>query len=402
MGGIQQTKVGDDVTNIGFLLSPPNPNDPAVSTAAYRRVTEMMKLLSDDNRITFYIPIKDKWSVDLPFCEVVFIRSANTITLWIKTLKTLLKDRKRLDVLITYNPSVKTSPIIFLKILRSVPIVVDYVDKRGISIGRTGSKLRDLIGLIVERINLDVIVERIFLFTMNNWITSTRYLENEIRRFKKDANILFYRGTLSKQVCLDKNTESFPAMVREDDINIAYMGALYPTIGVDILLNAFGKLAVENIHLYITGHGPMKPILKNTVEEEKISNVSIINLDYGVVHKFMGKMDILVLPLKNAKRNITNFPSKIVEYLWAGKAIIATRVGKDILDIFENGKTAILIEPENEEALRIALADLITDEKKRKELGINAKRYFEDNFSENVVKSKITEYLNDIVDAKRF
>ncbi|CAD6491103.1 MAG: Glycosyl transferases group 1 [Candidatus Argoarchaeum ethanivorans] len=362
----------------------------------------MMKLLSDDNRITFYIPIKDKWSVELPFCDVVFIRSANAITLWVKTLKTLLKDRKRLDVLIAYNPSVKTSPIIFLKILRSVPVVVDYVDKRGVSIGRTRNNLRSLVGSIYVRVNLDVIVERLFLLTINNWITSTKYLQNEIRRFKKDANILFYRGTFSEQLCLDEKTELFSVIVNENVINIAYMGALYPTIGVDILLNAFSKLAFENIHLYITGHGPMKPVLKNTVEEKKISNVSIIHLDYGVVHKFMSEMNILVLPLKNAKRNITNFPSKIIEYLWAGKAIIATTVGEDVLDIFENGKTAILIEPENEEALRIALADLITDEKKRKELGVNARRHFDDNFSEKIVKSKITEYLNDIVNSKRF
>ena len=403
MDGIKRTKIGDEDMNIGFLLCPPNPNDPTTSTAAYRRVTEMIKLLSGDNRITFYILTKGKWSVNLPFCEVVFIRSAHAITLWIKTLRTLLKDQKRLDVLIAYNPSICTSPIVFLKILRSVPIVVDYVDKRGISIGRTRNNLRGLVGSIIGRVNLNVIVERLFLFTMNNWITSPKYLENVIKKIKKNANILFYRGTLSEQLCLDEKTQSVPAIVNENTINIAYMGALYPTIGVDILLNAFSKLAFENIHLYITGHGPMKPILEKAIKEKKISNVSLIYLDYDVVHKFMTKMDILVLPLKNAKRNITNFPSKIIEYMWSGKAIISTTVGEDILDIFENGKTAILIEPENEEALRIALADLITNEKKRKELGINARRYFEDNFSEKVVKSKIFEYLNDIVkNAKRF
>ena len=402
MSGIERTKIGDEDMNLGFLLGPPNPNDPTTSTAAYRRVTEMIKLLSEDNRITFYILTKGKWSVNLSFCDVVFIRSPSAITLWVKTLRTLFKDRKKLDVLIAYNPSVRTSPIIFLKILRSVPIVVDYVDKRGVSIGRTRNNLRGLVGSIIERVNLNVIVERLFLFTMNNWITSPKYLENEIRRFKKNANILFYRGTLSEQLCLDKKTESFPVIVNENAINIAYMGALYPTIGVDVLLNAFSKLTFENIQLYITGHGPMKPILEATVEERKISNVSLIHLDHDVVHKFMNEMDILVLPNKNARRNITNFPSKIIEYMWAGKAIIATTVGEDILDIFENGKTAILIEPENEEALRNALANLINDEKKRKELGINARRYFEDNFSGKVVKSKILEYLNDIIIAKRF
>jgi rhamnosyl/mannosyltransferase len=379
--------------NIGFLIPLLNPNDPNVSTAAYRRVTEMIKLLYRDNKITLYIPTKGKWSIRLPFCDVVFIRSAHAITLWIKVLRRLFKDRNRLDILIAYDPLFYTSPTIFLKILSCFPIITDYVDKLGAYTGETQNKLSVLVA---------VIIERIFLLRMNNWITSPRYLENEIRRFKKDANVLLYRGTLSEQLCLDEKTQSFPVRVNKDNVNIAYMGALFPIHGVDILLNAFSKLTFENIHLYITGYGPMKPILENTVEERKISNVSLIHLDYEIVHKFMSEMDILVLPNKNAWRNITNFSSKIIEYLWSGKAIISTTVGEDVLDIFENGKTAILIEPENEEALRRALIDLITDEKKRKKLGINARRYFEDNFSEKIVKSKISEYLNDIVNEKRF
>ena len=379
--------------NIGFLAPLGNPKDPKGLPAGYRHVTEMIKLLSGDNRITLYIPTTDKWSISLPFCDAVFIRSAHAIAVWIKTLRMLFKDREKLDVLIAYDPLVYTSPIMFLKMLCSVPIIVDYVDKRGMDVGGRLSRPQDLVELIIEKL---------FLLTMNNWIISPKYLENEVRRFKKDANILLYRGTFSEQLCLDEKTESFPVIVNTDTINIAYMGALYPIHGVDVLLNAFSKLAFENIHLYITGYGPMKSILGNIIEKKKISNVSIIHLDYEMVHRFMSKMDILVLPNKNAKRNITNFSSKIIEYMWAGKAIISTTVGEDVLDIFENGKTAILIEPENEEALRIALANLITDEKKRKELGINARRYFEDNFSEKVVKTKITAYLNDIVNIKRF
>lgn len=378
--------------NIGFLIPWGNPKDPNVPTAGYRRVTEMIKLLSGDNKITLYIPTKGKWSINLPFCNVVFIRSAHAITLWIKILRTLFKDRKRLDAFIAYDISVYTSPIMFLKIVCSIPIVVDHVDKRGIDIGGTRNELLNIAELILERL---------FLLTMNNWITSPKYIENEIKRFKKGANILCYRGTFSEQLCSDEKAQSFPVIVNEDNINIAYMGSLYPIHGVDVLLNAFSKTKLKNIRLYITGFGPMKQILKNTVEERKISNVRLIYLDDDVVHKFMSKMDILVLPNKNARRNITNFSSKIIEYMWAGKAIIATTVGEDVLDIFKNGKTAILIEPENEEALRRALVNLITDEKKRKKLGINARRYFEDNFSERVVKSKITEYLNDIINNKK-
>ena len=378
--------------NIGFLVSLANPKVPNASPALYNRVTEMIKLLSGDNKITLYNTITYSEGVSLPFCNTVFIRAAHPIMVYIKILRKLFEDRKKLDVLIAYNPQVYTSSIMFLKLLCSVPIVVDYVDKRGMDVGGRLHGVLDLVNLIIEKL---------FLLMINNWFTDSKHLENEIKRFKKNANILFYRGTFSKQPCLNEKTESFPVIVNKDTINIAYMGALYPIHGVDVLLNAFSKLTFENVHLYITGYGPMKSVLENTIEKKKISNVNIMHLDYDVVHKFMSKMDILVLPNKNTKRYITGFPSKIIEYMWAGKAIISTTIGEDMLDIFENGKTAILIEPENEAALRIALANLITDEKKRKELGINARRYFEDNLSEKVVKSKINEYLNDIVNTKR-
>ena len=387
--------------NIGFLATFPNPNDQNVPKAGYRHVTELIKLLSENNKITLYSVSKHKWTIDLSFCnDIIYIRSSSLIIKWLKIIRRIVKDRKNLDLLIVYNPSIFTFPVIPLKMLYSIPIIVDYVDKQGVTmgVGETRNKLYNLTELNIKIIEL--IIERLFLLTINSWITSPKYLEKEIRRFKKDANILFYRGTLSEQCCLDENAQSFPVIVNEDNVNIAYMGGLFPIHGVDVLLNAFSKLTFGNIHLYITGYGPMKQILENTVDERKISDVSLIHLDEGVVHKFMSKMDILVLPYKNAKRNITNFPSKIIEYMGTGKAIIATTVGEDVLDIFENGKTAILIEPENEEALRKALANLITDDKKRKELGINARRYFEDNFSEKVVKSKITEYLNNIVNNK--
>lgn len=377
--------------NIGFVAPFANPNDPNVSTAGYRRVTELIKLLSGDNKITLYIPMRGKWDINIPFCDVVFIRSAHIITLWLKVLRTLIKDRKKLDVLIAYDPLIGTSPIILMRVLYSIPIIVDYLDKH---VADFGSQKK-----IVHIINL--IIERLFLLTINNWFTDSKYLENEIRRFKKDANILLYRGTISEPSCLDEKAQSFLSIVNEKNINIAYLGGLYHYHGVDVLLNAFTKLTFENIHLYITGYGPMKPMLKEMVKKKRISNVRFIHLDNDMICNFLSKMDILVIPHRNTEIYTTGFPSKIIEYMWAGKAIIVTTVGKDVLDIFENGKTAILIEPENEAALRNALANLITDDKKRKELGINARRYFEDNFSDKVVKSKITEYFNYIINHKK-
>ena len=232
--------------NIGFLVPLGNPKIPNTLPAAYRQVTGMIKLLSADNKITLYNPTttgKQSVKISLPFCNTVFIRATHPIMVYVKILRKLFEDRKKLDVLIAYDPLVYTSPIVFLKIFCSVPIVVDYVDKAGMDTGGN----RGLLDLV------NSIIEKLFLLTINNWFTDSKYLEKEIKRFKKDANISLYRGTVSEQSCLNEKTESFPVIVNKDTINIAYMGALYPIHGVDVLLNAFSKLRFENVHLYITG-----------------------------------------------------------------------------------------------------------------------------------------------------
>ena len=107
-------------------------------------------------------------------------------------------------------------------------------------------------------------------------------------------------------------------------------------------------------------------------------------------------MDILVIPYRQTKKNEANFPSKIVEYMWAGKAIISTNVG-NAAHIFANGKTAILIEPDNEQALIEALMDLIADSEKRARLGTNARSYFDENFSKNVTRDRLTKFLSEVI-----
>jgi len=145
----------------------------------------------------------------------------------------------------------------------------------------------------------------------------------------------------------------------------------------------------------------MKPILEDRIKKENMSNVTILFLDNGVMEDFLSQMDILVIPYRDTKETRRpGFPSKIFGYMSAGKAIIATNVG-EVSQVLENGKSGILIEPGSKEALREALMELITSTGKREELKFNAMKYFDDNFSEEVVKPKVTEYLTNIVNPNK-
>jgi len=377
--------------NIGFLVTFPDPKDPDTSKGGYRYVTGLIKLLSEKNKITLFTISERKWSLDSPFYDnIVYLRSPHQLIRWIKTTQALVKHRKMLDLLIAYNPSIAALPVLLLRILFSDPIVIIYMDRQTTP-SSSGRKILRLLGWFSERL---------FLLTINNWLVNSIELGDFVRKIRKKSNIILYR-TMVSLVPSGEETKSLPVEVEANRINICYSGLIYHDSGTDILIDSFTELPSDNVHLYITGFGPMKPMLEDRVREENLSNITILFLENEVMDDFLSRMDILVVPYRDTKETRrASFPSKVFGYMGAGKAIIATSVG-ELPQVLENGKTAVLIEPDNREALREALTELITSAEKREELGLNARKYFDDNFSEEVVKPKITEYLTNIINLNK-
>lgn len=375
---------------IGYLTTFSNPAEPEQSTAQYRHVTQLIKLLSGNYNFIVYSIDRYNWSVDLSrYAKLVPIRSRNFIPRWLKTFFRLWRDRTKADMFIALNPTIAMLPaLIMSKLFRKI-LVVEYGDKQ--ITAREGQSA-------VSRL-LQVFVETLFLRTADKWIASSAYLEQRIKKYRKDAVILLNRSVYQQPYYPESDKIELPVKIKSDYVNIAYMGGLHYNRGVDVLINAFSRLPVsEGVCLYITGAGPAKSGLEQLVEERKIRNISFIRLDDAVVHRFMCVMDILVIPHRRIGKTITDLPSKSIEYMWAGKAIIATNVGEAV-NLFEHGKNAVLIEPDDENTLKEALLDLIADEKKRAILGKNARRYFDENFSKEVTREKLLNFFRKIVAA---
>jgi len=373
---------------IGILGQFPDPDMPDASKAGYRHIEGLARLLSQDNIVTLYPVHKRRLDIDIPAVKVLPIYSSNPITRFIKIAGKVIKERRKLDLLIVHNPTIYALAVVPIGRLFSIPVVVDYVDKLTTP-AYSRTKILRLLGFFSEKV---------FWLMVKNWLTDSSYLADEIKKAKRDANIMFFRGTPPEQ---GGKEQPLPIKVSKDHINIAYGGALTYDRGVDILINAFIALRSENLHLYITGYGAMKPRLEYMVKEKKLSNISVLFLDNNVVDTFLSKMDILVLPYRNTRlMQMIGFPSKITGYMQAGKAIVVTQMG-ELPAILEDGKTALLIEPDNEEALRKALIDLITDEGKRRKLGVSAREYFDNNFSEGAVRPRINQYLNNIANSHK-
>jgi len=368
--------------NITVVATFPDPNSIDSLKGGYRRVTELIKLLSYEkkNRIKPFIISNSKYDLAIDGCDSVSLVYCRSILLrMIKSFFVMLSNRKCADVIILYNPTYLTLPVLFLKYFGS-KIIIDYVDLQGTAVEGGKKFLRKCIEIFM-------------LAKCNYFLTSSCFLRRRILAHNPDAKILMYRGVFNK---VEYHPPYSFEKKKDNNVNIMYLGLMGPVSGVDILMKAFDSLRHENARLYIVGQGHMKDNLIKLAGS--LGNRSIVfkSLSDDDLHPFMLKMDILTIPYIKDKRNRANFPSKIIEYLWCGKAILATNVG-EIPQVLENNRTALLVESDDIDAIKDGLNTLILNNKLRDRLGRNARDYFENNYTSTISIKRINEFFEKVM-----
>ena len=118
-------------------------------------------------------------------------------------------------------------------------------------------------------------------------------------------------------------------LVVEDDI-ILFIGTIFDFSGLDILIRRFPELLKEvpNAKLLIVGDGPQRPKLERIVAETGMQKQVIITgfQPYNTMPQYINASMLCIntFLINDTTRDI--FPSKIVQYLACGKAVIATRL----------------------------------------------------------------------------
>lgn len=108
-------------------------------------------------------------------------------------------------------------------------------------------------------------------------------------------------------------------------ITFMYSGLLNHVTGVNLLLDAMKQVEKQDIRLWISGKGELEEAVKAAAEEDdKICYLG--HLPYEDYIRKLQEADVLVNPRDmSLPENQNNFPSKIMDYLAAGKVIVSTR-----------------------------------------------------------------------------
>jgi glycosyltransferase involved in cell wall biosynthesis len=120
---------------------------------------------------------------------------------------------------------------------------------------------------------------------------------------------------------------------------LGYVGLLPPK-DASLLMHAFEIMhSCDNrLRLLIIGNSNVH-VPRSFVDSGQI--VATGSLSYQLLQEYIACCDVMLLPLRDSTANRGRWPSKIDDYLAAGKPVVATRVG-DVAALIEEGQCGVL------------------------------------------------------------
>lgn len=157
---------------------------------------------------------------------------------------------------------------------------------------------------------------------------------------------------------------------------VMFVGALQPWHDVDLLLRAFRRLSSDHSRakLLIVGDGPERAGLEALAGELNLQQRARFTgeVSHARVGELLALADIAVAPYPPLPIAFYFSPLKLFEYMAAGKALVASRVGQ-IAEVVTDGKHGLLTTPGDVEGLATAISRLLDGDELRRHLGENAR-----------------------------
>jgi glycosyltransferase involved in cell wall biosynthesis len=144
---------------------------------------------------------------------------------------------------------------------------------------------------------------------------------------------------------------------------------------VDVFHHVRQKL--ENAKLLVVGKGEFgeeerfKELVMEAGLEDSVVFAGWVKLED--VPEYLAVGDVAIYPFDNTILNRAKCPGKLVELMFAGKAVVAEKVGQ-IAEYMVDGESGVLIESDNVEGFASAIVSILKSENMQRRLGDNARK----------------------------
>jgi glycosyltransferase involved in cell wall biosynthesis len=180
---------------------------------------------------------------------------------------------------------------------------------------------------------------------------------------------------------------------------IGGVGVLRKQKGLDLLLQAVPRLVREfpDLRVLLAGGGP--PAHRTALEAQaEALGVRDAVLFLGLrtdVADVLATLDVAV-----SSSRFEGTPLAIMEYMAAGKPIVATRVG-GVPDLIEEGKSGVLVPPGDPSALADGIARVLRDPEYARNLAATARARQQRRFDIDVMVTQLEDLYESLVRTKR-
>lgn len=188
--------------------------------------------------------------------------------------------------------------------------------------------------------------------------------------------------------------------IPNDNKIVLFLGRISPIKGLDTLIPAFSKVAqkISDVTLVIVGgddRGYLNEIKKlveaNALSEKVVFTGMLMGKEKEVAYR---NADVFVVPSVSE-----SFGMSAVEAMREGIATILTD-GVGIADAALRANAAVVIKKDTDE-LANAIVGLLEDRSRREELGRNAMKFVDEEYSEASVAKKMEDAYRQVIEVKR-
>lgn len=160
------------------------------------------------------------------------------------------------------------------------------------------------------------------------------------------------------------------------DCLVLYAGTHGISHALPSVAEAAAMIGDEAVRFAFVGGGSDKPRLESRVAELRLRNVTLAPpVPSERMPELLASADILLVTLRDVPLFSTFVPSKMFEYLAAGRAVIGALTGEAAQILREAG--AVVVPPEDPAALAAAAGALAADPARRAELARQGRAYVE-------------------------
>lgn len=186
----------------------------------------------------------------------------------------------------------------------------------------------------------------------------------------------------------------------EEDVVALYIGAHGISQGLTAIAEAAALIESPGIHVAFVGEGAAKSELEERVQRLSLENVTLHpGVPSGEVPALVAAADICLVPLRHVPLFETFIPSKIFEFLAAGKPIVGSVRG-EAAEILEKAGQPV-VPPEDAGAIAAAIENLASDPLRRAEIGSAGRSFVKQNFDRRALAARYRELMERAVSLVR-